>query len=100
MQVTDDTRRWAGLLLVVCGVMGAMRAQTPDTTETPPGNATNGRTVYAARCVECHGESGKGDGPGAYQLTPRPRDFTLARYKIRTTETGSLPTDDDLIRSV
>ena len=31
---------------------------------------------------------------------PRPRDFTLARYKIRTTETGSVPTDDDLVRSV
>jgi mono/diheme cytochrome c family protein len=31
---------------------------------------------------------------------PRPRDFTLGRYKIRSTETGSVPTDDDLIHSV
>ena len=31
---------------------------------------------------------------------PRPRDFSTGRYKIRSTETGSVPTDDDLIRSV
>ena len=40
--------------------------------------------------------SGKGDGPAAHLLTPRPRDFTTGRYKIRSTETGSLPTDEDL----
>jgi mono/diheme cytochrome c family protein len=33
-------------------------------------------------------------------LNPRPRDLTAGRYKIRSTETGSLPTDDDLLRSV
>ena len=31
---------------------------------------------------------------------PRPRDFASAQYKLRTTETGSLPTDDDLIRTI
>jgi cbb3-type cytochrome c oxidase subunit III len=59
-----------------------------------------GKAVYDARCVECHGTSGKGDGPSASYLTPRPRDFTSGKYKIRTTETGSIPTDDDLIQSV
>jgi cbb3-type cytochrome c oxidase subunit III len=62
--------------------------------------ASRGKTVYDAHCVECHGTSGKGDGPSAALLTPRPLDFTSAKYKIRTTETGSLPTDDDLFRSV
>jgi hypothetical protein len=33
-------------------------------------------------------------------LKPRPRDFTTGGYKIRTTETGSVPTDDDLVRTV
>jgi len=33
-------------------------------------------------------------------MTPRPRSFIEARYKIRTTGTGSLPTDDDVVRSV
>jgi len=59
-----------------------------------------GKAVYDARCIECHGATGKGDGPSSSYLTPRPRDFTSGKYKIRTTETGSIPTDDDLIQSV
>src|SRR4051794_9943034 len=62
---------------------------------SPPGKA-----VYDAHCVECHGSNGKGDGPAAMTLVPHPRDFTSGRYKIRSTESGSIPTDDDLLRSV
>ena len=61
---------------------------------------SQGKAVYDARCAECHGSAGKGDGPASALLFPRPRDFTSGTYKIRTTETGSVPTDDDLIRSV
>ncbi len=59
-----------------------------------------GKAIFDAKCVECHGISGKGDGPAAVLLTPRPRDFTTGKYKIRTTESGTGPTDDDLIQSV
>jgi cbb3-type cytochrome c oxidase subunit III len=59
-----------------------------------------GKAVYDAHCVECHGATGRGDGPSAAFTVPRPRDFTSAKYKIRTTETGSVPTDDDLIATV
>src|SRR5262249_23993938 len=59
-----------------------------------------GKAIYDKRCAECHGATGKGDGPSAAYLAPRPRDFASGKYKIRTTETGSVPTDDDLIRSV
>ncbi len=59
-----------------------------------------GKAVYDAHCVECHGSAGKGDGPSAQYLVPRPRDFTSGKYKIRTTETGTPPADDDLIGSV
>src|SRR6187399_2797008 len=59
-----------------------------------------GKAVYDARCAECHGATGKGDGPAAAYLMPRPRDFTTGKYKIRSTETGTSPTDDDLLRSV
>jgi mono/diheme cytochrome c family protein len=68
--------------------------------ERPVAAGTRGQAVYQAHCVECHGSEGKGDGPAAMALVPHPRDFTSGRYKIRSTETGSLPTDADLIRSV
>ena len=79
----------AGLL---AGVFWAARA----TVESQPG----GKAVYDAHCVECHGPNGKGDGPSAAYLVPRPRDFTTGKYKIRSTESGTMPTDDDLIGSV
>ena len=69
----------------------------------PPARAAaqqRGKAVFDEHCVECHGSTGHGDGPSASFLTPRPRDFTNGKFKIRTTETGSVPTDEDLIGSV
>src|SRR4029079_3688308 len=59
-----------------------------------------GKALYEKHCVACHGAAGRGDGAAAAFLVPRPRDFTTGKYKIRTTETGSVPTDDDLISSL
>ena len=56
-----------------------------------------GKKIYGKWCVNCHGVEGAGDGPAADFLTPRPRDFTFGLYKIRSTESGQLPTDEDLI---
>jgi mono/diheme cytochrome c family protein len=86
--------RWGSVCAV--GVYGFVRlAVAPALTQAPPGQA-----VYDAHCVECHGESGRGDGPAAAFLTPRPRDFTTGKYKIRSTDTGTMPSDDDLLQSV
>jgi len=30
---------------------------------------------YQIYCKKCHGENGKGNGPGAAMLNPKPRDF-------------------------
>src|SRR6185503_13433947 len=67
---------------------------------TPTGDADLGKRVYVARCAPCHGERGDGKGPVAPYLTPDPRDFTAGVYKVRTTESGQPPTDDDLFRVV
>ena len=33
------------------------------------------RELYTSTCAACHGETGKGDGPGAAGLDPKPRNF-------------------------
>jgi len=57
-----------------------------------------GKATYEKWCAECHGMDGRGNGPAASTMLPRPRDFTQARYQVRTTPSGSLPTDADLQR--
>lgn len=59
-----------------------------------------GRAVYREHCLECHGEQGRGDGQKARRLGFRPRDFTLGSFKCRCTPSGSLPSDDDLLRVI
>jgi len=61
-------------------------------------DAEAGRVLYERWCAECHGADGAGDGSAAASMLPRPRDFTQARYQIRTTGSGELPTDADLLR--
>lgn len=55
-----------------------------------------GKPIYDKWCAECHGDNGQGDGSAAMTMLPRPRDFTQARYQVRTTPSGSLPTDADI----
>ncbi|MFQ5628116.1 MAG: c-type cytochrome [bacterium] len=56
-----------------------------------------GKKIYEQKCAHCHGVEGKGDGSAAERLNPRPRDFTRGKYKIRSTESRQLPTDEDLL---
>lgn len=59
-----------------------------------------GKDVYDRWCAGCHGVDGAGAGPGAATMLPRPRDFTRAQYQVRTTGTGELPTDADIMHVI
>jgi mono/diheme cytochrome c family protein len=59
-----------------------------------------GATLYGHHCSMCHGPGGKGDGPLAARLAMPPRDLSQAVFKVRTTPSGSLPTDLDLFQTV
>ena len=59
-----------------------------------------GRELYQRHCVGCHGEEGRGNGPAARFLLVRPRDFTLGKFKFRSTPVGTLPLDGDLYRAL
>jgi cytochrome c oxidase cbb3-type subunit 2 len=68
-----------------------------------------GEWNYRGLCIGCHGA--KGDGLGAvwelgekyakgHKLPRQPRDFTAAVFKVRSTPSGSLPTDTDLFKAI
>ena len=59
-----------------------------------------GKATYERWCAGCHGVDGTGTGPGAEMMLPRPRDFTQALYQIRSTASGELPTDEDILNVI
>lgn len=89
---------------VACVFMsvGAMAADTPSSPipEETPELVEQGRRIYIQRCSFCHGLMGDGNGPAADYMDPRPRDFTLGTFKFRTTQSGELPTNEDMFRTV
>lgn len=59
-----------------------------------------GEAAYAVECASCHGVEGDGEGPGAIYLNPKPRNFQLGVYKLRSTPNGELPTQHDLFNTI
>ena len=64
------------------------------------GNAKRGKALYQRYCIFCHGHEGDGRGESAPFLDPKPRDFTKAVFKCRSTPSGSLPLDSDLYDTI
>lgn len=59
-----------------------------------------GKVEYVRYCVGCHGDHGDGQGENTPWIDPKPRDFTLAVFKCRSTPSGTLPTDQDLMNTI
>ena len=59
-----------------------------------------GASLYHTRCASCHGDSGDGDGQMAARLSVPPTNFAAGVYKLRSTPTGSIPTDGDLFTTI
>jgi mono/diheme cytochrome c family protein len=104
--------RFALIAVLLLGVAAARGVQWDDTSTPLPVSLTPsqvlpsspdlldlGKEVYTKQCQSCHGASGQGDGEAAYLLYPKPRDFTLARFRVVSTWEG-LPTDEDLYRTI
>ena len=43
--------------------------------------AEQGEKVAKVNCVSCHGDKGKGNGPAAVALNPKPADWTSVRVQ-------------------
>jgi DMSO reductase family type II enzyme heme b subunit len=92
----------ASVLTVLAGLSSAAaQVQTEPVPPTPVAASVEaGKALYDRHCAQCHGDQGKGDGPAADLVYPRPRDFSTAIFKVRSTKSGQLPTDHDLFKVI
>ena len=51
-----------------------------------------GRIIYEHRCLDCHGAEGRGDGPKALSLSPRPGNLVSAATSAKS--------DEDLLKII
>jgi mono/diheme cytochrome c family protein len=52
------------------------KADTKNPTPAAPDSVERGRGMFMQTCVVCHGPQGKGDGPAAVALTPKPANLS------------------------
>ena len=66
-------------LLFSVGFAGAQETKTR--VRINPTAADSGDEMYKEYCADCHGQTGKGDGPAAAALKDPPPDLTLLAKK-------------------
>ncbi len=90
------------LVLALCAAAVIAAGLYPEADAQPEGkpDAALGASLYDRFCLACHGADGKGTGPAAPWLWPRPRDLTRGEYKWRSTASGQPPTTEDLITTI
>jgi len=65
-----------------------------------PALPLSGKRLFELNCAVCHGTRGDGKGVAAGQFKTPPRDLTKGVYKFRSTDSGQLPSDADLTRTI
>jgi len=103
-------RWWLGVVAVLVLGIASLAQQTEYSenkrlnmeahVDSMTGRATTGQPMYKRFCIGCHGELGDGQGENAQWIDPKPRNFTLAIFRCRSTPTGTLPTDSDLYDTI
>ena len=91
-----------GTAAIISAVLAAAPALAPSPAQAQvakptPDDLALGQRVFFKRCVWCHGPKGDGEGPAMERAFPKPRNFNPGTFKIRTTDSGELPIDADLI---
>jgi mono/diheme cytochrome c family protein len=79
----------AAMMIAVCpwaDVAAGAEGKAKDAS-IPPAAAKEGREIFDTRCSVCHGKEGKGDGPGAAGLNPKPRDLSDSAWQKSVDDT-------------
>jgi mono/diheme cytochrome c family protein len=96
-------RSWS-LVLVVSSVMACGKNEKPPTplegpgiqevgpggkqqpSQRDPNGPSEAKILFANVCSQCHGMEGKGDGPAAESLNPKPRNYTDQAWQKSVTD--------------
>lgn len=95
-----NARRIRLVLSLVVSSGGFLTVLSSAEAAKPDPDPASGQSLYLQSCARCHGVDGKGDGPDAKRLYPKPRDLTSGVFKFRSTATGTAPTDEDLFHTI
>jgi high-affinity iron transporter len=69
-------RRWIGVTAVVTVLVSLLGLAARDLGAQAAGDPAKGEALYKARCANCHGAAGAGDGPAGKVLKDKPKDWT------------------------
>jgi mono/diheme cytochrome c family protein len=78
--------------LIACSATGCNKEAPAETRSDPAAAAApaspeaQARKTFRTVCTACHGADGKGDGPGAAALNPKPRDYTNVAWQDGVTD--------------
>ena len=91
---TPQTLIRARLLAVgICGIFTLSSMAIPDLyAQDYPPDIARGKAVYQHHCQDCHGLTGRGDGPAATSLKVPPADFQRFRSFLKS--------DEELLRTI
>lgn len=64
----------------------AAATATASSSDIPAAAIADADSVYSTRCATCHGATGRGDGPGAANLNPKPRDYSDEAWQKTVTD--------------
>ncbi len=70
-------------VLLVSGAAFSLASQSSD---ADPERVARGEKLFKITCYVCHGPEGRGDGPAANSLKPRPRNLTDSSSLVYTSE--------------
>lgn len=70
------------ILLAIAAVLALGREAS--SAPAPPGVPEEGKPIFEERCAVCHGKQGRGDGPEAPFLSPRPASLISAGTSVKT----------------
>lgn len=81
----------SAILAVFCAFVpsGWLFAQAPGALASDTASGADAKAqaaaIWESRCVACHGTDGRGDGPGAAALKPRPINFHMRNWQKAVT---------------